>query len=111
MKRLQSVFVLALCATCTLFFATSAQAQQPKSKKNIITISSEEDLQRNDKIIRADSAAVSKATNAQIKSDAELDEYIKNIDWEAERLHWLEWYGKTTEPNLTENKTEQKKPK
>ncbi len=111
MKQLQLAVASALFAMAFIFSASSAKAQPPKDKKNVITISSEEDLKRNDKVIRADSAAVSKANKAQIKSDAELDEYIKNIDWEAERLHWLEWYGQTTEPNLTDNKTAPKNPK
>jgi anaerobic glycerol-3-phosphate dehydrogenase len=88
------------------FVAASFCASLCAQKTNVITITSEDDLRKNAKVIKADSIA-----SVKDNPDAELDAYINSIDWDAERVRWLEWYGTTNEPDLTEKKIQPKQPK
>lgn len=96
----QIMFGLAIFIAATLCASVCAQ------KNKVITIHSEDDLRKNAKAIKADSIE-----SVKNNPDAELDAYINSIDWDAERVRWLEWYGTTTEPDLKEKKIQPQQPK
>lgn len=96
----QIMFGLAIFIAATLRTSICAQ------KNQVITINSEDDLRKNAKALKADSIE-----SVKNNPDAELDAYINSIDWDAERVRWLEWYGTTNELDLKEKKIQPKQPK
>ncbi len=103
---------------CLCFFAvqaTWAQVDTPKAdKKKVLTISSEADAARHDKSMRTAcdkqaKADEKKAADELARMNAEMDAYIRSIDWDAETQRAIEGYGNVAdEPKDKKNNNKPK---
>ena len=103
---------LCLCAA----YHAQAQNDTPKKtdKKQVLTISSDEDLAQHEKNIRRACDQQSKADAQQAadelaRANAEIDAYIRAIDWDAEAQRAIEGYGNAA--NEPKDKKNTAKPK